>query len=432
MRRIYLPVPLSLLALTTCGTAVLVAAHGSSIIGWAYGDWTAASAETRQGVTFAGPWAAGCAAWAAATYTSSRSVVCPLLAKRRGFPLALSQLSLLWFSGIAGHVSGMAPLVILTLVRAKAGHANLLVVVGSLCVLMALMAGGYLIGSCLPRVLATPAAAVVSFLFVVMSGANGTPTAPVWPFGVIAGLEENPVVAAFRVGFFGAAAALMAAGAGWWLRERTLAVTVPALAGLLALLAPLPAMALLANRGGPDLVREEAHVQGTCQQAARFEVCVHPARVQMLPALSSGAEALSKALGPAPVPYSRVIDAMLWPAPAPDDIVLQLQDSDREGWLAAAVQDMSSELSGARSCGSAATSTSPGVHSRSPGQVVAEALGIWLARQAGTDEAQVSPAQDSAMLAAHLDEVSTPRVQRAISSSLARIRACQGSPDDVP
>ncbi|MGI8577530.1 MAG: hypothetical protein ACR2KG_06330 [Nocardioidaceae bacterium] len=404
-------------------------AHSQPLLHWAYADWTAASAETRESLPFAGPWAAGVAAWVAARFASRRSIICPLLAPRRGLPLVRAHLSILAGWGLVGYFGGLAPVLTTTALGATWGHPDWLVLLASSAALVGFMGLGYLTGCLLPLAAAVPTAAAISFFAVINTGDMGTVTGPFYPFGVEAGLREPGVVMVFRVLFFVAAVVLTGAASAWWMRESTASYTTPALLGVVLVVLPLPLIGFLANRQSPPLV-EHDYSQATCERVDGVDVCVHPARAVMLGPLTRAVEKVSRAIGPAR-PYTRVLDATLWPQPRPDEIVLQLQAQDRNGWTTSAVQDMVDQIANVSVC-AAQAQTNP---SRSPlaeQAAVSGAVGIWLDHEVGVAGDNIGGWPESVTLAARLEAKPANEVRAALVKALPSIRACQGTIAQLP
>ena len=408
---------------------MLVVLHGQSIFGWAYADWAAASAETRQSLTFAGPFVAGCSAWTASRFTSLTSLVCPPGAGRRGVPLVVAQLWPMAACSLAGWLLGILPLDTFTALTASWGGPDVLVLAGSAAALLAFVSLGYLVGCVLSFPLAAPAAVVLSLACVLAYGTNGLAAAPVWPFEVVAGYVETQTVGIFRVVFFLGCTVLFGCAAAWWIRTRRLDRTslAPATTGLLATLVPVAVLAVIASSSSPDLIRRDTSTDPICAAARKVQVCVHPARTQLLPQLQASTQRMQDTLNGVGLPYSRVVDATLWPTDRPGLAVLQLQDHDADRWQQAAVQDLAAKAAGLSSCRRVATSVDPGTPAEPV--VVAEALTIWLTRQTGHPEQSFTPR--SVELADTLSTQPATAVTDRLRASLAQIRACQGSREDL-
>jgi len=331
----------------------------------------------------------------------------------------MSQLALLCGGAWVAWVVGLAPLVVVTGARATSGGPDTLVAAGSLTVLTAFVSVGYLAGCLLPRPWASAVAGAGTFLSVAISGTNGTPTAPVWPFGVVAGLAESTTVAVFRVIFFGAVMALAGTAAAWWLRERGLALTLSTALGLSVVLAPVAIVAQMANADSPSLVAQDTAAEPACNRSGSVTVCVHPARKVLLPELTAAVGRISAVLGPVPLPFTRVVDSALWPEEGPDVMVMNLQD-DSDQWLDWAINDLAGRISGSDACPRGASSASQEAHT------VALGVGMWLAGQAGASRWYTSTPEVTA-IAEHLRSQPRERVVEVLRRSFSDIRGCSGS-----
>ncbi len=220
MRRLALPVPVGPLVVLAVGAGLLVLSHSIALDGWAYADWAAVSAETRQSLTLAGPWIAGCSAWVAGPLGSPSSALCPAGAARRGRGLVGAQLSRLCVVAWLGCAAGLAPALVHAARSATYGGLSVWVVASSVTLICGFVALGYLVGVLLPRVAAAPVAAALAFAPVVLGPAEGSVVVPVYPFDGIAGLAEVATATASRTAFFAVAASTLALLSAWWLRHR--------------------------------------------------------------------------------------------------------------------------------------------------------------------------------------------------------------------
>lgn len=429
MRRLTFPVPTGILVLLVAGVAGSALLHTAGYWNWPYGDWVAASAETRQALTLAGPWLAGCCAWTAARFTTSRGILCPGSAPRSGFPLVKAQLRVLVGWAVVGYLAGLAPVMISTVLKAEVGSLNWLVLAGSLAALSAFACLGYLLGCILQLSLAAFLAVIVSFAVMLWPEPLG-PVAPIWEFGVVAGLEENPGVAVFRLLFFLVVSACCIAASTWWLRERTSPMTLVPLSGVLLLGVPLILGAVAADRS-PDVVRHEVDPASRCQLADGVEVSVHAAKSVLLADLVDSVEAIRSAWGPEGFPTARVLDSVLWIAPSPPGVVvLDLQTQDPGGWRDAAVQDLAWELSGAGACAVNYESiTDP---EQLDASAMSGAVGMWLATQAGALGPGLSGDPEVLAIAQRLEQLPPVEVQGLLARLQPELARCTARSTELP
>ena len=164
--------------------------------------------------------------------------------------------------------------------------------------------------------------------------------APVWDFGVVVGLEENPAVSLFRILLFLVLAVCCVATSTWWLSERTSPRSMAPLGGAMLLGVPLILGAVAINQS-PELIRHEAHPISQCQRAEGIDICVHGAKAVLLPDLISSVEAVHTAWGLEGFPLFRVLDTVLWIEPSPPRVItIDLQTQDSDGPRNAAIQDL--------------------------------------------------------------------------------------------
>lgn len=322
---------------------------------------------------------------------------------------------------------GLGPVLVSTALNAHAGGLDLVTFASSIAELWAFAAFGYLAGVLLPRVLAAFAASAAAFFGVVYSGLSPHPTALVFSFGVVAGLHANPLVTLFRVVFFLSAVLLLTSAAAQWLRRGTPRATIGLIAVMALMLLPLPVVSVAADNSAPQLVRKDG-ARPVCDSAGSVQVCVHPARESMLPALTNVVNRLMLSLGAARRNFVMVVDATLWPKSRPGVVILQIQGDDRSAWISEATQDLARKLSGAETCQIGITQAKG--QNPSPA-TVAMSVGIWLARQAGTDGSQVGNDPQAIHLADRLSDLPARVVQRELGRHLVAIRTCRGTQNDL-
>jgi hypothetical protein len=141
-------------------------------------------------------------------------------------------------------------------------------------------------------------ALILSLLPGLAADSLGAVVAPVWTFDVVAGQDENPVVAVVRVLFFLSVALSLALASGLWLRGRGFSPGASVVQGV-ALLAVPVVLAVLSSSAPPPVLRED-HPPRTCARTDGVEVCVHAARAPVLgPLTQAVADRLDRASPPA-------------------------------------------------------------------------------------------------------------------------------------
>ena len=420
----FVPVSRVTLLALFLGTAALVFAHAHPLTGWAYADWAAASAEARQSLALAGVWAAGCAAWAASLHATPASATCPVSAVRNGAPLVRSQGSLLIGAAALGQVLGLAPLYLWCAIHTTY-EADLrpFVIASGFAALIAFVGFGYLCGVLLPRLLATPAATVLTFGAIAFTDPGGSPLAPVWPFDVAAGLAEPRSVAILRVAFFLTTATLSLLASARWLKDRR--TTPSTLAPAVAMLLPLVVVVLLTGANAPTLVHRDSEAQPRCTVVGVSQVCLHPARADLLPDVADLVRGMTDVVGPeAPAP-ARIYDATSPLPGASKGLALQLQYEDRERWPAFVALDLASFLIGTADCEPDSTGSGS-----SPGDVSSAAV-VWLASQVDSDAAAIAITGPAGGLTSRLLQADPNSVASLLRRSLRDLRACRATIADL-
>lgn len=306
-----LAAPSAVLGIVSVGVAVLVLLSSIPLAGWAYADWVAVSATTREALVYAGPWLAGWSAWTAGRYLGPRSLLCPSSAVRSGTPVVTSQLTLLSGAALTGYLLGLAPVLVSTMVRADAGSLNWLVLAGSAAVLMTFGALGYLIGCATPRAASGVIAVVIAFAAILLVDSWGPAVAPLRLSTPAAGQYENGVVAAFRAIFFAALALALAVSASRLVADRSTVRRASTFLGLLILVPPL-LFGMVARSTAQPAVLKEAHPAARCTSVHSTPVCVHPAKAALLNPLADTVNRVMGSVSYQPaVPVTGVYDAAL-------------------------------------------------------------------------------------------------------------------------
>lgn len=428
MRRLTFPVPLGIVVLLVAGVAGSALLQTADYWNWPYGDWVAASAETRQSLILAGPWLAGCCAWTAARFTTNRGILCPASAPRSGFPLVKAQLRVLIGWAVIGYLAGLAPVLIFTALKAEAGSLNWLVLAGSLAALSAFACFGFLLGCILPLTLAALSAVLFSYATMLWPEPL-EPVAPIFDYGVGAGYEENVGVAVFRLFFFLLVAACCIAASSWWLRQRTSPMTLASLSGVLLLGLPV-ILGAAAVQQSPVLIRHEANPPAQCQFTDGVEVCIHAAKAVLLDDVVDSVDRIHTAWGAEEFPIAKVLDSTLWIQPSPPGItVLDLQTENRSKLRDFAVQQLAWELSGSGNCASNyETVTDP---DQLDAAAMSGAASMWLATQAGVSNPDLFGNPDVLAIAQRLEQMPPAEVRELLQRLRPKLTQCTAHSTDI-
>lgn len=413
------------------GTAVLVGVSAWPLTRWAYADWTAASSTTREALVYAGPWVAGCSAWASGRYLGHRSLTCLPSASRSGAPVVWAQLAMLGGAAVVGQVVGLAPMLVQTRERATAGSLDGLVALGSVAVLLTFCGFGYLLGCLLPRAASVFVAVAAAFSVILAVDTWGLALAPLWLWTPAAGQQEVDVVASFRAAFFFSLAVAFAVSSARWVEDRTSVRLARNYRGL-ALLLPSILIGAVAHTTAPPAIRAESEAPSVCADALGVPVCVHRAKEPLLEPLSDGVSAALQVVGGRPaVPVDLIADASLRPDRAPGVVVLDLQ-AQEQNWLAWAVGDLAGYLSGRSVCADPGRSFTADAEPGSDPAAAALAFASWISNTAGFDAPQLMA--DRSAQAMFFDLEARPRqdVVASYHRYAAAVATCTLTPDMLP
>lgn len=434
--RITFPVPLSSAAFTFVGPALLMFLHSRDLSRWAYADWFAVNAEFRQGLLLVTAWVAGCSAWVASTFTSQRSLLCPPGAYRGGWPIVVSQAATLTLAAFLGTLLGLLPTLWWASRNASYGGLNLLLALTCLAILLASVGLGYTAGCVLPRRVSSVAVAAIVFggTALLTLPTEGALVAPIWPFGVIAGIHEVAGVSLFRLAFFAGLGAVALAGSALWLQERSLTSSAKRSSlGIAAISAPVLLVVVTSLVTSPDVIQRDIQARPLCKQTGAVFVCVHPARASLLDSLADATSKMSKALGTAgPTSLGGAVDGTLpdvQPLNGGPVVSLQLQGQLKEQWLSIAITDMATSIANVSGCSSMAAPSGT-MESRPEAVVTSEALAIWLAREAGANEETVGGQADAQALVGQLASKPADEARLVVARILNKVRSCQGEDAD--
>lgn len=427
--RVLFPVPLAVAIVVSAGVAGLVFVRTVPYLTWAFGDWTAVSAEMRQAVGLAGPWTAVGAAWLSGRFTNANGLLCPPSAVRSGSGLVIRQFSALYACAAVGYLIGLLPVLLTTAVRANVGNLNVLVLLGSLTALLAFASVGYLVGSVFPWTVSMVVALTASYATVLLADTMSPAVAPIWSFDVVVGQVESALVSVFRLGFFLLLGLSSLLSASLWLRNRSSETTMTAMASFSILVLPL-ALILPAGRA-PAPVSPELRPPFVCEDQDGISVCVHAAKEPLLFPLKQAVHDVVKVLGPALRP-ERVMDAALWPPQDPDTVVVSLQVQQGRRWPDAAVEDMAWQLSGAAACATGVFVNGRTTPEELDAAAVSAAVALWVAREAGVNGPGLSSSPDALLLADRLAATPVEDVQDFLASRREELAACEAASSLLP
>jgi|JI8StandDraft_1071087.scaffolds.fasta_scaffold01613_2 hypothetical protein len=410
------------------GTAVLVALSAWPLTTWAYGDWVALSATTRESLVYAGPWAAGWCAWTAGRYLGPRSLLCSPAASSSGTPVVRAHLAWLCGAAVTGHVLGLLPVIVSTAGRATAGGLDWLVALGSTGVLLTFCALGYLTGCVIPRVASVIAAVVITFVLILFVDTWGLALAPLWLSTPAAGQQEAPVVAAFRAVFYLGFAVILAITAGRWVADRA-TVRGPATYATLTLLMLPVLVGATARNAAPPALRAESNPSAVCTEVQGVSVCLHRAKAALLSPLADDVNAiLSTVDGKPAVPLTHIVDASLRPAPEPGLVSLELQ-TEQSDWQDWAAGDVAGYLTGRPACSPQGDLTGGDVDTGQGRTAVSLAFATWIARTAGFNPPQLAADQGVAPTPNNLDARSEREVAALYHEHSTELATCTLTPD---
>jgi hypothetical protein len=397
------------------GVGTLAYLHGRTIMGWAYADVSAASAEFRQAVLTAGIFAAAVAAWSSSSISSPSVAHAPAGALRRGGPLTFSNLSFLWFAATAGFTLGLAPLTLSVALHKTYGSFDPATIGSGFACLAAYVAFGYLIGCLVPSYLAVPVALGMAYAVVFF-----TPTvlSPGFEFDVISGIEVPARVSLIRMAYFLACAAIAAISASAWLRVRTTTATRAAGLSVAVMIAPLALVAFVSDSYSGLLVVPD-HARALCGQADGSLVCVHPARSELLQPLVGAVSSMNRSVGPIVFPPVEVYDATLT-VPESNDARLTLHiQGQNSAWLRSARIDLAGRAAGLEMCFQTSNVGSPAAD-------ISSAVGAWILTTVGEPPQLLLNSPGARDEFEKLEQLGFDRARLAIERHIADIRQCRG------
>jgi hypothetical protein len=396
------------------GTAVLAFIHSQRLLTWAYGDATAAGAEYRQSMLTVGTFVAAVAAWVSSTVAGPTIAYVPLGSARRGAPLVATHLTFLLAACATGFTAGHAPTTLHVWATKVYGSFDVAAIASGYAALFAYVAFGYLIGCVTPRYFAVPIALGLTY---VMAFFTSNIFSPIFDFDVISGLEVPSQVSIARGLFFLAAGGAAVLASSAWLRTRTLSEAGRPAAMVGAILLPVALLVYASASYSKPLVRLD-DAKPVCQETASSQVCVHPARAELLPDLVASVNAMSEQAGPVIFPPSEFVDATVATGNSRTTYVLQLQ-GQREDWLAIARSDIAGYVAGVDAC---YRLNRPDQGS----QDVSSAAAAWIAGLAGDAAPVLSSSPGSAEQLRRLNREGVAQARSGLEGDITGIRQCAG------
>lgn len=398
------------------GTSALAFIHSRALLGWAYSDVTAMSAEYRQSVLTVGIFASGVAAWTSSAISSPTNAHAPAGSSRRGLPLAASNIMYLSLAAGLGFTLGLAPVTISSISHSDYGSVDLATIASGYAALLAYIATGYLIGCLLPY-LAVPAALGVAYVMVFFSS---TAVSPIFEFDIISGLEVPTKVSVARLLYFLASAGAAFLASSMWLRKRSTNEIRAAASSVAMILFPLLVLTYASTSYTPDLVVTDGATP-VCQRAGESLVCVHPARSDLLADLADAVAVIGEQAGPEVFPPSNVFDATL---DVPSDAasssyLLQIQGQSSD-WLRAAIVDLASRAAGVQAC------SRSGIP-RPEAEDASRATGAWILQGVGVAPEVIIRSPGAQRQFESLQRLGPERARKAIERDVANIRLCAGA-----
>ena len=424
------PVPILVLTAMAAGVLALTVLGTFSVTSWAYADWTAVSAVTRESQVYTGPWVAAWCAWIAGRYLGPRSMLCLPSAARSGARIVTAHAGVITAGALAGFAAGLAPVLWSTGQRATYGSLDWLVLAGSVAVLLMFCSVGYLIGCALPRAASVIVAATAAFAIILFAETWGPAVAPLRLSTPSVGLYETGTVAAFRVVFFTALALALVVASARIVADRTTTRSVGNYVGLAVLVVPL-LLGGVARAAGPDAVVREARPPASCTRAGSVPVCVHTAKATLLPALATAVDKVLTSVDDKPaVPLTGVSDAALGRTTAPDVLVMDLQTDDGNwaGWAAA---DVAGYISGQQACNQRGDASGDAAEAAIDQADVSFGITAWLTQAAGYT-APLNRSETADQVADTFTRLPTIQARQLYERFAPQIAACQLSSSALP
>ncbi|MGH3623982.1 MAG: hypothetical protein ACRDQ5_19700, partial [Sciscionella sp.] len=284
----------------------------SGMWNWRYQEWVQTSQQFHEQLILIAPFAAAAATYCACRLTGPTRIFAQPCAVRSGAPVVRRHLGLLggWF--LLAYLLGLAPLVVLTVLRAEAEGPDLLAMLTGLAGLAAVIGIGYLVGVVTGS--AWPAPFVFVVMFVILQATayyHDTFAAvdPVIHFDATLGRTEAVPITLYRLAFFLLVVVVTAVLAARALtRSRRVTIPSPGAAALLILVAAGIVVPMVWT---PALLAEETNPSTVCQRSSRLTYCVHAGHRSELATLRATAADVFRVSGPPPPSVRRVRDAAL-------------------------------------------------------------------------------------------------------------------------
>lgn len=420
-----------MLAVVGVGVAACVLVSALPLTRWAYADWVAVSATTREALVYAGPWLSAWCAWVAGRYLGPRSLLCPPSAVRSGRGIVGPQLCCLVAAAAAGYLVGLAPMFGWTTRHATYGSLDLLVFAGSVAVLLLFAALGYVVGCGAPRMLSVVVAVVLAYAVILAADTCGSVVAPLRLTLPVAGQHESGVVALFRVALFVALGAALVVVAQQWVVDRAV-VRSPASIMVVGILVVPLAVGGVVRAADPAAVSDASVPPATCTRTPEVEVCVHTAKASLLQPLAATVDRLLGTVGDRPaLPISVVRDAALGRDQSAGVVVLDLQTDDSD-WRQWAAGDIAGYLAGLQICQRRGDLSGDAVDPALDHQSVADGFARWMASTVGFDPPQLGRDGAGASVADALRAMPTGQAASLYGRLSPQLATCTAVSSDLP
>ncbi|WP_232213023.1 hypothetical protein [Saccharomonospora saliphila] len=299
LRRLSWPLPWWYLPTPTVGVLVLVLAGTWESLSWPYQEWQYTNAQFHQQTAWVAPLCAAVAAVVAGRLTAPGRVFALPVGSRVGAPAVRRHLGQLGVALVGGYLLGLVPLVVVTVVDARFGGPNVLVMASGLLGLMAAIAVGYLIGVLARTALVAPVAFLLFFGLAALGSGGDTYAAviPVLHIDPALGQVENTAMVVFRCDFFLLVTAAASGIAAQLLANR--AARARSGVAVAAAFAVVPVtLGSLGVSTTPDLFATPPAAPRECIEHNRIEYCVHQGHGSELDALVAALGPVFTARGP--------------------------------------------------------------------------------------------------------------------------------------
>ena len=213
--------------------------------------------------------------------------------------------------------------------------------------------------------------------------------------------------------------------------DRTTARTAGNYVGLAVLLVPL-LIGAVARATGPEPVVREAQPPASCTRVGSVRVCVHTAKVTLLPVLAAVVDKVLSSVDDKPaVPLTGVFDAALGPGPATDALVMDLQTED-ENWAGWAAGDVAGYISGQQACNLRGDISGDAAEAAIDQVAVSEGITVWLTQAAGYTAPQLNHSSTVDTVADTFTRLPPTQARDLYQRFAPQIALCQLSSSALP